>query len=148
MSPPSITVVRISAPSVDSTLQFDQAVRDQQPAARAHALRQARKRRREPARPAGEVAGGDGDPVAGLDMNRPMVDERAGANLRAAEILEDRDLTPARAAAARMRWNVAACDVCVPWAKLRRKMSAPPAMSASSIASESLAGPTVAMILV
>src|SRR5712692_756708 len=47
-----------------------------------------------------------------------------------------------------MRAKVARCVSCVPCEKFRRKISVPPAMSASSMASESLAGPTVAMILV
>src|SRR5207253_3455083 len=47
-----------------------------------------------------------------------------------------------------MRVNVAACEACVPCEKFWRTMSVPAAMSASSTASESLAGPTVAMILV
>ena len=54
----------------------------------------------------------------------------------------------ARCAAARIRSNVAAWLSCVPCEKFSRKMSVPAAMSASIIASLSLAGPTVAMIFV
>ena len=55
---------------------------------------------------------------------------------------------PARAAAPRMRWNVAAWLSWVPCEKFSRKMSTPAAMSASSARSLSQAGPTVAMIFV
>jgi hypothetical protein len=55
---------------------------------------------------------------------------------------------PARSAARRMRSNVVRCESCVPCEKFRRKISVPAAMRASSMASLSLAGPTVAMILV
>jgi hypothetical protein len=55
---------------------------------------------------------------------------------------------PARAAAARTRATVAPCVSWVPCEKFRRMMSVPAAMSVSSTASESLAGPTVAMIFV
>src|SRR2546425_13074936 len=47
-----------------------------------------------------------------------------------------------------MRPKVAACESCVPCEKFKRTMSVPAAMRASSTPSESLAGPTVAMILV
>ena len=85
-------------------------------------------------------------PVAQLESAaRPRA---PGPDLRAAEILQNRHLpagTLRRGADAPVR---RACVSCVPCEKLSRMMSAPAAMSASSIASVSVAGPTVAMILV
>jgi len=54
----------------------------------------------------------------------------------------------ARRAAARTRANVAACDSCVPWEKLRRKTSTPASMSRPSTSGARDAGPIVATILV
>ena len=44
----------------------------------------------------------------------------------------------------RISSTVAPCSACVPWEKLRRKTSAPASMSARSMGSLRLAGPTVA----
>ena len=55
---------------------------------------------------------------------------------------------PTRSAAARMSAIVCAWRSGPAWEKLRRKMSAPAAISCSSTAGSQLAGPTVAMILV
>ena len=76
--------------------QLDQPVGQQQPIARLDALREPGERRRNAARAAHEVAGGDRQTVAGLQGDRPASFERAGANLRPAEILENRHL-PIRA---------------------------------------------------
>ena len=151
ISPPSTTVVSISAPSVESHAQLDEAVGEQQPVAgpdapapaprmsstAGRARRRSRRWRSSAGRPACDAGS------AGRRSQRPRCGFSArrgpeGSPLRAAR----------RDAAARMRSNVAACDSCVPCEKFRRKMSVPAAISASSIASESLAGPTVAMIFV
>ena len=100
-SPPSTTVVWISVPSVDSTRS---------------SIRPSESSRRSPgrtlrARPsnvgrdasgfADEVPGADPQRVAGLQRSGLSIDERAGSDLRPAQILQDRDLAaaPARAAA-------------------------------------------------
>ena len=92
-------------------------------------------RRRDTARAADEVAGRDRAACrpASARIGRAAF-ERAGADLRTAEVLEDRRPRAGRArAAARTRANVAACDSCVPCEKFSRKMSVPAAISASSI---------------
>ena len=148
-SPPSTTVVRISRAVGVSTRSSISAVGEQQPIARPHAPRQAGECRRDPSRAADEIAGRDAERVARLQRERPAALERPVrifGPLRSCRMATSR---PGRAAAARAPGrNVAACDSCVPCEKLSRKMSVPAAMSASSIASESLAGPIVAIIFV
>ena len=89
-----MTVVWISAPSVDVDAQFDQAVGQQQAIARPHAAREAGERGRKPARSADEVAGARSQRVAGLHAIGRAAVEPSGSDLRAAEILQDRDFAP------------------------------------------------------
>ena len=72
--------------------QFDAPVGQQQPVAGPHALREAVERGEQPAGPADAVAGGDGHDLAGRERDRPAALQAAGADLRAAQILENRDL--------------------------------------------------------
>ena len=68
----------------------------------------------------------------------------AGADLRAAEVLQHRDRLSLRAAvASRRRASRAACSSCVPWEKLRRATSMPASMRLRRPSIESHAGPSV-----
>ena len=133
-----------------STRSSISAVGEQQAIAGPHAARQAGERRRDAPGPPGK------SPVAIAQRRRPASAESAvrlraaGADLRAAEILKDRDLAPGALRPPRGRARTSrACDSCVPCEKLSRKMSVPAAISASSIGvGVADAGPTVAMIFV
>ena len=148
MSPPSTTVVDDLGAVGRLDAQLDEAVGQQQPIARAG---------RSAARPANVVERRPGPPTKSpvaivsrspaSTRDRPPVVERPVRIFGPPRSWRIADFAAgARGGAARMRANVAACDSCVPCEKFRRKMSVPPAISASSTASESLAGPTVAMI--
>ena len=140
---------RLNLPAVGGVdAQLDEPIGQQQAIAGLYALSEPRERRRDTAGAAGEVAGGDRQPVAGFDGERPppsSVPVRIFGPPRSWRIATSRC---ARRAAARIRSNVAPCESCVPCEKFRRKMSVPAAMSASRTSSLLLAGPTVAIILV
>ena len=89
--PPSMTVVVISLPSVAVHAQLDQCRRraaGDRPGARSARARRTSWRR---ARSAHEVAGGDASAVSPVvSSNRPAAFEPAGADLGAAEILQNR----------------------------------------------------------
>jgi hypothetical protein len=70
--------------------QLDPAVVEQQRAASRHRFRQIRICRRDSARLSGLVANHDPKPVAAGQSDRLAVRERAGANLRSAQILQQR----------------------------------------------------------
>ena len=72
----------------------------------------------------------------------------AGANLRPGEVLQDRHGFRRARAASRTARIAPRARRCVPCEKFSRTMSAPAAISASSVAGASEAGPSVAMIFV
>ena len=92
ISPPSITVVWISCPSVASTRSSTSpsASNSRSPGLTLGAS-PANVVEMRPGPPM-KSPGRDGQPVAGLDGERPPALELAGANLRPAEILENRHL--------------------------------------------------------
>ena len=134
-APPSTTVVWISVPSVRVDPQLDQRRR------RAAAGRPARTPRASPANVVDTRPGSPTkSPVAmrsvspGVSCERPAAFEPAGADLRTAEILQDRDLASGARSPPRGRARTSPpCDSCVPCEKFRRTMSVPAAISASSI---------------
>ena len=72
--------------------QLDASVGQQQPVVGTHALRETFERGEQPSGSADAVAGGDGDRLARREHDRLAAGESTGADLRAAKILENRDL--------------------------------------------------------
>jgi hypothetical protein len=70
--------------------ELDDAVRQKEVIALLHAARQSFEGRRDEAGPAEPVAGHDPQFVAGLELDVASAFEEAGADLRPAEILQDR----------------------------------------------------------
>ena len=87
--PPSIDDGRDLA-AVDSFhAQLDHPVGEQQAIARVHARREAGERRVDTTRSAHGLAGGDRQPIPVAQLDRPAALEAPGANLGAAEILQN-----------------------------------------------------------
>ena len=72
--------------------QLDDAVREQQRVARMDTPREPVEARRHASRAADEVAGGDDQPIADVECERRAVLQPPGADLRTAEVLQNRDL--------------------------------------------------------
>ena len=146
--PPSTTAVWISSPLVDST--FSSIA----PSARS---------RRSPGRTLSARPSNDVETRPGPPTNVPVAIRSSSPTCRSSAtppwsgpvliLGPDRSCRiatsrPARVATARTRASVAPWVSCVPCEKFNRMISVPALMSVSSTASESLAGPTVAIILV
>ena len=92
-TPPSTTVVTISVPSVDFDAQLDRAVRQQQVDRRGARRARGRRTSSRCARPCRESRRWRcAARRPAVSMNRTAAFDRAGADLRSAEILQNRDL--------------------------------------------------------